>query len=313
MVDLDKVAAHYGIRSLFEPDRERGRVHCYQVEREDFHEMRAGSAKLAVGQLEVVSEITRVSRHVCFAVLHFGDHTINGGAHEFVDTVKYRELLAATSEAFRTGDLATVVRLLDAHYGKLEYSMRTLFRDQQRRVLDLVLEPTIEKAEERYRQLYELHAPLMRFLRQLNMPAPPAIQIAGEVVLNNSLRAAFEAPHLDLERIHRLLDEAGKTAVDLDEEGLGYALSHSLERDMDTLATRPGDLAAAQSLRDAAATVRELPFEVDLVATQNLFYTEVLSTHAEYRHKAENGDVHAAQWVEMVVSLAEALGIRVPE
>ena len=58
----------------------------------------------------------------------------------------------------------------------------------------------------------------------------------------------------------------GGRGLELDEEGLGYVVSQSLVRDMDNLATRPGDLRAAQALRDAAATVRGLPFDVDLFA-----------------------------------------------
>ncbi len=311
-VSLASVAAHYAIRSLFEPDSDRGRVYCYRVERDDFQEFRAGMAKLALGKITVISEITERTRQFCFSVLHFGDHTINGGVHDFISEEAYAGLRKEVAEAFRIGDLAKVLRLLDDHYHELKYSIGSLFRDEQRRVLDSVLAPTLEAAETKYRDIYETHAPLMRFLRGLNLPAPPAIQAAGEFVLNTSLRNEFEADRPNLEEIHRLLDEVRETAVRLDEDGIGYAASHNLENGMRNVAARIGDLAVVQSLRDLVATVRDLPFVADLAATQNIYFTEVTPCIPEVQLKASAGDIYAARWVDAVRSLGEVLGFRIP-
>ena len=89
--------------------------------------------------------------------------------------------------------------------------------------------------------------------------------------MNRDLHTALAADEPDLERVHWLLDEVKKTAIDLDEAGLGYTVSKTLERGMDTLAARPGDLAAAQSLRDAAATVADLPSCGLLLVIRSLF------------------------------------------
>jgi alpha-amylase/alpha-mannosidase (GH57 family) len=311
-IDLQKVAAHYAIRSVFEPDSDRDRAYCYHVMRHDYRELESGVAKLVIGQVEVQSEITWEARHLCFAILHFGDHTLNGGVCSYESDEAYFALIDEVGAAFKVADLTQVVRILDARFHKLKYSIGSLFRDEQRRVLDMVLDSTLKSADATYRGLYEQYAPLMRFLGHLGIPAPPAIHMAGEHVLNSSLRAAFEEDDLDLELIHALLDEAREVKVTLDEIGLGFAISKTLEHATRTLASRPGDLATAQGLRDAAATVKALPFVVDLWAAQTVFATRLLATYAEYSERASE-DEHAARWSEMLRSLGAALNIRVGE
>src|SRR5256885_9217710 len=50
---------------------------------------------------------------------------------------------------------------------------------------------SLQEAEAVYRQLYEVNAPLLRFLSDLRIPLPKSLQLAAEFALNNSLRRAL--------------------------------------------------------------------------------------------------------------------------
>ena len=58
MVDVEKVAAHYAVSSLFEPYQERSRIYSHQVTREDHTVHTTGRRKLGLGRIHVHSEIT---------------------------------------------------------------------------------------------------------------------------------------------------------------------------------------------------------------------------------------------------------------
>src|SRR4030095_16387231 len=110
------------------------------------------------------------------------------------------------SHPFSRADFSQVIRILDHHFGESTYSLRSIFHDDQRKTLNLVMQSAIAEAEAVYRQLYETHAPMMRFIADLNVPPPRAFSMAAEFALNSSLRAAFEDPeHLDLGRVNTLL------------------------------------------------------------------------------------------------------------
>ena len=49
------------------------------------------------------------------------------------------------------------------------------------------------EAEAAYRQIYEHHAPLMRFLASMGTPVPREFQIAAEFAINTELRRLIEA------------------------------------------------------------------------------------------------------------------------
>ena len=95
-------------------------------------------------------------------------------------------------------------------------SLKSLFRDEQRRILDLILESTLDDAEEVYRRLYDNYSPLMRFLSDLEIPLPNALRMVGEFVINTTLTRLLAHDQLDLDRIAALLEDARRGDVALD-------------------------------------------------------------------------------------------------
>src|SRR5207249_11334107 len=77
------------------------------------------------------------------------------------------------------------------HFGET-YSLRSIFHDDQRKILNVILKSTLAEAEAVYRQIYETHAPMMRFVSDLRIPLPRAFSIAAEFAINSSVRTAFE-------------------------------------------------------------------------------------------------------------------------
>jgi alpha-amylase/alpha-mannosidase (GH57 family) len=312
IVSLEQVGAHYAVRSLFASYGEHDAVYCYDVDRNAYHVLEAGRARLTTGQVTVTSRLTAERRKLCFSVLHFGDHTLNGGVHVFKSDQDYQALVTVVTQAFAHGDLAEVIRLLDKHYNKLTYSLGSLFRDQQRDILDLILASTVAAADAAYRQLHLQHAPLMRFLRRMDLPVPRAIHMAGEYVLNTTIRSGMETDELDLERILRLLDEAKEEAISIDREGLGFSLGQAIGRGMEILRARPTDLSVLQSLIDALNLAAAASFELNLWRPQTLYWDLRERVYPGFKAKAETGDERSAQWVARFRTLGEVLKIRVP-
>jgi len=83
-VDWERVGAHYAVSSLFAGYPAQAKVYCYWAEQKAFQAFTAGKAKLAVGRINLVSEITTESNSLVFGALHMGDHNINGGVRPFL-------------------------------------------------------------------------------------------------------------------------------------------------------------------------------------------------------------------------------------
>ena len=311
MVDLKKVGAHYAMISLFKEYGEKASIYCYTVDKEDYQSSEAGRAKLVVGRATVTSEITRESARLCFGVLHLGDHNLNCGVREYQGADAYRELVRDITEPFVRADFPETLRLLDKHFGASTYSLGFLFRDEQRKILDIILESTLADIEAIYRQLYETNVPLMRFLKDSGAPPPKALYATAEVALNAGLRRAFESEEFNPELIDTLLDESRSEGISLDEETLEYALRGSLERMVERLISSPTELNLLKKLNEAIDMLRSLPFQVNLWKVQNGFYDLVQTIYPEWREKADRGNEKAQKWVGHFSTLGEKLSVRV--
>jgi len=309
-IDLLKVGAHYIISSLFDPYGEHSSVYCYTVDREDHRVFESGRARLAVGHGRVCSRVTQECAHLTFGALHLGDHNLNASTRDFRDQQEYDGMVREVSEAFLSGDVPAALRTLDRQFGGVTYSLRSLFRDEQRRIVSTILDSTLAEAEGSFRQLYERHAPLMRFLGELGTQPPQVLHMTAEFVSNTSLRRAFEEENLDGERIRTLLDAARRERVTLDGAGLGYALRHSLQRMMRRFQARPAELEHLERLEAVIDMARSLPFEVNLWKLQNWYYQMLQQVRPEFQARA---DEEARAWLAHFDSLGQKLRIRVPE
>ncbi len=310
MVDLLKVGAHYAICSLFESYDNYSGIFCYDVYREDFNSRLAGTARLSAGRARVTSRITGDSMTIIYGVVNLGNHNVNCGVREHRDEETYRQMVQDLTAAFDRGDFPEVIRLLDQHFEGSTFSLKELFRDKQRVVLETILENTLAEVTAGYQRVYGHHAPLMRFLKDIDIPQPRGLSAAAEIVLNTSLRRAFDGDPLDIDRIRALLDEAEMSGIPLDGAGLGYVLEQTLGRMGDRLRHQPADPALMAHLDEVVGLVRSLPFEVDLWKLQNIYYGLLQAVCPEFRKKAAEGDRDAGAWLERFNALGDKLLIR---
>jgi len=313
MVDLHKVGAHYAVSSLFENYGDEAEIFCYQVEREDYRLLPAGRKRLALGRAKITSEITRESADVTFGVLHFGDHNVSGGIRAYQGEEAYKSMAAEMSEMFAGADFPEIIRAVDRNFDVGVYSLKLLFRDEQRRILDMILAVTMADIDAVYRQLYMQNAPLMRFLSDIGYPASKSFHVAAELALNGELKRAFQTKPLDIDAIRGTLYEAEGAKVTLDGAGLGYTLRKTIERMMLAFRENPDDIVLLAQIDAAMEMGNSLPFEVTFWKTQNLYWEMLEVVFTKYRSRAAMRDEGAGEWVRLFSALGEKLSVRIPE
>ncbi len=310
IVDLEKVGAHYSISSLFAPYGERTDIFSYSVRRLDYHARDAGKMRMALGQASFTSKVTQECEVLTFWVVHFGDHNVAGGVMKLDGVPAYQSLIESISDSFSRVDIPEVVRLLDRRFGEKTYSLRSLFRDEQRRILRTILSTTVAEAEAAYLQLYEDHAALMRFLSSLGTPMPREFTAAVEYAINSLLRRACAADVLDGERIRNLLNEAQLSNTSLDKTTLEFLLRHRLEVLARHFAKDPGNIEKIEDLKKALHIARQMPFQVNLWSVQNDIYATQTRLYPQMRRRAARGDRKAQDWIDCYRKLNELLSIR---
>jgi alpha-amylase/alpha-mannosidase (GH57 family) len=311
-VDLEKLAAHYAITSLFKSYMEPARIYCYSVDQIDHQTLEAGRMKLGLGRARFTSEVTCQSEQIVFAALHFGDHNLHCGTQVFGDEESYHKLVQEMTSAFSAAQIPEVLRVMDNELAST-YSVKSMFRDDQRAILKQILNAPLEEAERAYGQIYENHVPLANFLRDLGVPLPKAIAAAAEVALNSNLRREFASEEMDLEHVRKLLKESHSGGITLDFTTLEYTLRQTLERLSEKFAVEPGDSACLKRLEGIIEMARSLPVETVLWTPQNVWAEVRRNALEEQLQREREGDEEARSWVQHFLSLGDKLKVHVPE
>ena len=276
---LEQVAAHYAISSVFSAYAEETELFCYRVRRISYEVFTSGRGRLAVGRAYITSTITEKAQAFSFAVLHFGDQNITAAVKPYFDedAAQFEAFASQAAEQVQRADFPDVIRLIDRYYGHVDYSLTSLFSDEQRRIVQLILNSTLWDIESSLTNIYEDHASLLHYLSQAGLPKPPALTLAAEFAINAGLRRALEGDPIDPAQLRSFLQLAKADKVPLDTTTLSYIADQRMKRAMVELQMSAGSLEMLDRAVTLARTLVELPFELNLWQAQNVWY-EILRT-----------------------------------
>jgi hypothetical protein len=309
MVDLHKAGAHFAISLMFDGDHETPQL-CFEVDTHDYRRAESGGARLGLGRARISSRITLETRELTFAAAQQGDQTTHAGVRDSGPEEDYLAFAGRTLAAFSAGEFADTLRELNLYFGELRYSLKSLFKDEQKRIIAIILAQTLADAEAGYHAIYAKHGPMLRFLKEMDQPAPEVLRMTAAFVLNTDLKRAFAADPMDGVQISVLLELVKREAVQLEEAGVAFAARNSLDRLMRRLQREPRNPDLLEQANVLAGILRTLPFAVDLWNAQNIFYS-LLQT--EFPAVRSQQDAAARTWMERFAALGEKLQVAVPE
>jgi alpha-amylase/alpha-mannosidase (GH57 family) len=310
-LDLLRVGAHYAISSLFEEYPKSARVFCYRAESEVYEKVEAGRSRLAIGKTQVTSEVTWDEEPISFAVLHLADHNLNGGVRKFMGGEAFDAMRGPIREAFNKGDTAEVIRLMDRHFGMNNYSLWHLFRDEQRKVSNLVLGSVLEGVEISFRKMYEKNYPMMSFLQSLKMPLPRPLSMAAEYIVNLDLKRIFEEEDLNLEKFEGLLKEARRWSIEIDKETIGFVATSWVSSIMERLQGQPEEVVLFEKVEKVLMFLSSLSVKLDLWKAQNACFSIAKTLYRPMQEKAERGEGLAKRCIELFHRLGDRLQVKV--
>ena len=307
-VSLEQVAAHYAISSVFASYSDETVLFCYSIHRLDYETVTSGRARLAIGRCRITSNLTEETEEVSFAALHFGDHNVTAAVERSTpqDLSAFEDLKQKCSAAVTQANLPEVVRLIDSFFGGSPYSLASLFKDDQRRILRFILNATLSEVEDSLVKIYEEHASLLHFLNASGLPKPPALTMAAGFAINAGLRRALEEEPIDLKRVRSLISLAKSDGVVLESHTLRYLSDQHMKRAMIHLHAKPLETERLEQAVTLARTLRELPFELNLWQAQNIWY-DTLTMSRSFLMGVEPSA--ATIWKETYLELGRQLSI----
>ncbi|MDI9389394.1 MAG: DUF3536 domain-containing protein [Synergistota bacterium] len=276
--DLMRAGANHALSTLF--DREESgaggqaeTLYSYKILSCSLRRGSSGPHRYVTGYVRIRSEQTLEEKELFSAALYSGGRSAICGVMEKPEPEGENGVRSRIEEALQHGDDKALV----SFFGHNTYSLRHLFKDEQRRIMNMIIAEDMDAVVSSLRQTVSDYSELLSLLSDLSMPVPETLKRAAEVVLNDEIRRAFERDSPDIAHIGEKMSEGVRLRVDVDAAYVKHAGVQLLGRLASLLEQSPldehvlGDIIALLNLFNGRG------WDLDLWRAQNIFARIVAS------------------------------------
>ncbi|MCA6079158.1 DUF3536 domain-containing protein [Fulvivirga sedimenti] len=301
---LERVGIHYAVASIFEEDPESLPVFNYIAQSDYLERREAGTQRLALGNTRVKSRVTLSERQFSFAVLYLGQQNIIGNISIDMSAEVFKEMSEKLLAAFEESNLGLMISLTMKYFGAEKYNLWYLFKDEKRKVLNMIMDRSLSQVETSFRRIYNRDYQLINSLKNDNIPIPSAYRTTLQYVLNADLRNALLDKQIDLEELGRIADEFEKWDLTLDDSlYIEQHASEMIEKALLRIQKSPDDINRLIRLNTFFDYLEKFKLKPGIYKSQNLYFE--LSINKELMSGT------TADWKQEFVRLGEKLGIKV--
>jgi alpha-amylase/alpha-mannosidase (GH57 family) len=263
---LSSVGMHYAVASLFEAFPESIDICNYRAESEDYERLESGVFRVAVGKTTVRSNITFSIKQFYFAVLYLGQHHIIGNAQSEMEEEQYNLMKSSITNAFSSSRIEDVIGAMQLYFGPEKFSLWSLFRDEQRKVLNQIVKNDLMQAEDSYRKIFNRNADIMKVLKQAGFPVPKTFY------KNMEIKDFFKQEKFFVSRLEKLSSEVKTWNITLDKEEIAFYAAQKILFLLESLRTHLFETKYIASINRALAVLDKLEIAPDTWKSQNAFF-----------------------------------------
>jgi hypothetical protein len=300
---LDRVVAHYAIRSLFRERRTVEELHCYHIHDIHKHVEILGTTQVSLGRVRVRSTVALDELDALFGVVHFGGLDFSCFQRTATALDDVRALQEKIVETYRTGSVGEVYALMREEFPAPIYHLKDLFLDEQRHIIQVVLDERFQDYLRTMELLAEKDLGILNHLATLGYPIPAPLVMASTVHVNRRIEQILQELPEDgnaLGEADDLLHRSLAWGYRPDRELWARSLQGRMEGALDGLTAGAGSpedvFPLCRRILDASA---RLQIPLNLWRTQNRFV-----------HACWNGWMGWAERLQDAEALARRLSLR---
>lgn len=303
--NLARVGMHHAVASLFEEDPENSSLFNYSATNEFFLRKEAGEQKLALGITKVKSNVTRSEKRFTFAVIHMGKHNIIGNISLDMEPDGFASMQMRILTAFEEGRLGDVIGLMQTYFGPVNYTLWQLFKDEKRKVLDMITQQSMRELEESLRRVYNHDYPLVNALVNNDIPTPKAYTTTFEYILNADLQNCFITEKINIKEMERVMDELVKWDLKIEDPGkISRMAGESIFKELKRISAERSNIKRIERLNRVFPLLKQFKLDPILYKSQNLYFE--ISREEDVETLSTKKD-----WIKQFKLLGENLSVKV--
>lgn len=316
VVTAKQLACLWAISSLYQDFEDEEDVYCYTVKRHSYQKVQKGSSNFLVGHIEISSKVTLQKADLMFALMQYAGGDFHCAIKEFSNDAEFNELQTTLIKTFALNPITEIIRTLDEKFGKEYFTLKDIFIEERKKILQILLKDQLEKFGNTYKEMYDQGKGSIYHMQNLGLEIPKEFKISAEYALShryNDLLAGsdgfVEAPIV--QQIKDINFEAKKMNIAIDKTPSNKNFAKRIITNLNRL-TKSFEIQQADTIIELFEMIEKLDLQIDISEAQNIYYNKIYHRIGDILENNEkeprDKDI---KFIKLLLNIGEKLNINV--
>ena len=305
-----QVASLWALSSLYQDFEDEEDVYCYKITRKAYKKVQKGSSTFVVGHIEIQSKITLQKSDLMFALMQYSGGDFHCAIKEYSDDNEFNKIKTNLVKSFLVNPLTEIIRALDECFGKEYFTLKDIFIEERRKILQILLRGKLGKFSQMYKDMYDEGKGSIYHLQSLGLKIPDEFKISAAYALSHKFNdiVAHSDGFLDDDLIQQARDlnfEAKRIDVQMDKQASNKIFARKILQNINRL-VHSFEVQQADAVLELFDSVEALELEVDISEAQNTYFAKIYHRIGEI---IEHGSDLDRKFINMLLDIGEKLNI----
>ena len=240
IVTTKQIASLWALSSLYEDFEDEEQVYCYTITKKDYKRVHKGTSTFVTGHIEVQSKITHQKSNLVFALMQYAGGDFHCAIKEYSDDVEYNKLKNDLIKVYLMNTITEIIRAMDEYFGKEYFTLKDIFIEERRKILQIMLKGKLAKFSQIYQQMYDDGKGAIYNLQGLGLNIPDEFKISAAYALSHKFNdiVIHSGGFLDDDMIQQAVDinfEAKRIDITLDKKSSNVIFSKKILQNVNRL------------------------------------------------------------------------------
>ena len=279
VVNAKQIASLWAISSLFHDFEDEEDVYCYIINKHAYKKVQKGNSAFVIGHIEIKSKITLVKYNFVFALMQYSGGDFHCTIKPYTDEIEFNKLKTNLIKTFMLSPLTETVRALDEYFGKEYYTLKDIFIEERRKILQVMLKGKLAKFAAIYEDMYDAGKSSIYHLQTLGLKVPDEFKISAGYALSRKFNdlVAGSNGFVDDDLIQQAADinfEAKRMEVIMDKTPSNNIFGKKLYQTINRL-VHSFEIRQAEAVLELFDQIERLELQIDIAEAQNTYFNKI--------------------------------------
>lgn len=299
VVTIKQIASLWAVSSLYRDYDDEEDLYCYRIKKHSYKSVQKGTSKLIVGHIEIQSKITLQKSNVMFALVQYSGGDFHCTIKEFSDDSEYVNIQKELFRIFMLNPLTEIIRALDEYFGQEYYTLKDIFIEERRKILETMLKGKMAKFAQTYQDIYTEGKSSIYHMQSLGLSIPDEFKISAGYTLSKQFNDLIvnSKGFMDSNVIQQAMDinfEVKKIGIEIDKLATNKIFSQKITQNISRLA-QSLEVQQADATLDIFDYIEKLELTVDITEAQNIYFNKIYHQLGDVIDNMINGKQTVAQ------------------